>query len=72
LSQIPGSPFPAGTGPISALVDRSGDFVYVANRASNNVSVFTLNGATGAPTQVAGSPFAAGREPFSIAVAFPK
>jgi 6-phosphogluconolactonase len=42
-------------------------FVYVANTNSNNVSGYSL-GANGALTPVSGSPFAAGRDPASVAV----
>lgn len=41
-------------------------FAYVANSASNDVSMFTVDPADGAPTQI-GS-IAAGREPYAIAV----
>ena len=43
------------------------EFVYVANLESNTVSAYSV-GANGALTPVAGSPFAAGLEPFSVAV----
>jgi 6-phosphogluconolactonase (cycloisomerase 2 family) len=43
-------------------------FVYVANIGSNNVSGYTINSETGALTTVAGSPFAAGAFPASVAV----
>src|SRR5437660_1243041 len=43
-------------------------FAYVANQASNNVSAYTINTATGALTPVAGSPFAAGPTPVSVTV----
>ena len=42
-------------------------FVYVANISSNNVLGYAINSTTGALTAVAGSPFAAGSEPFSVA-----
>ena len=44
-------------------------FAYVANQISNNVSGYTINPSTGALTAIAGSPFAAGSAPFSVAVA---
>jgi hypothetical protein len=46
----------------------NGRFAYVANNFADNVSAFTINTATGALTPVPGSPFAAGRAPFSVAV----
>jgi 6-phosphogluconolactonase (cycloisomerase 2 family) len=44
----------------SPAVDRSGQFVYVTNTSSDDVSAFTIDGASGALTPVAGAPFAAG------------
>ena len=46
----------------------AGGFAYVANTFSNNVSVYTIDGPTGAWTPVAGSPFATGLDPFSVTV----
>jgi 6-phosphogluconolactonase len=40
----------------------------VANVYSNNVSAFTINPSTGALTEIAGSPFAAGMMPRSVVV----
>jgi DNA-binding beta-propeller fold protein YncE len=62
-----GSPFSAGTSPISITVDPFGKFAYVANILSNNVSAFTID-ATGALAPVAGSPFAGFVSPASVAV----
>lgn len=55
----------AGSVPISINVDPSGQFVYVANFDSNNVSVYSI-GVGGALTAVAGSPFATGSGPTSV------
>src|SRR5579871_5750064 len=63
LTQIAGSPFPAGTGPVATAASASGPFLYAANRNSNNVSAYTINATTGALTAVAGSPFGAGSSP---------
>jgi DNA-binding beta-propeller fold protein YncE len=41
---------------------------YVANQGSNDVSAYTINGATGALVAVTGSPFGAGTTPQSAAV----
>jgi 6-phosphogluconolactonase len=74
LSPAPGSPFAAGMVPFSVAVDPSGKFAYVANECGDvlcsvgNVSAYTINGTTGALSPVPGSPFAAGRAPFSVAV----
>jgi len=67
LTQITGSPFPAGVAPLSVTVDPSGKFAYVANY-SDNVSAYTINATTGALTPVSGSPFPAGNGPQSVTV----
>ena len=73
LSEVAGSPFAAGTSPESVRVDPSGKFAYVTNFgsaiASGNVSAYTIDASTGALSEVAGSPFAAGTQPVSVAVA---
>jgi YVTN family beta-propeller protein len=42
-------------------------FVYVANLFDNNISGYTIDPTTGALTAIAGSPFAGGTRPISIA-----
>ena len=54
-------------GSVAAFAQGSG-FVYVANSGSNNVSAYTIDGATGALTAVPGSPFPADAGPFSVTV----
>ncbi len=61
LAPVAGSPFPSGgngsiNGPLGIAADGAGKFMYVCN-ASNDVSVFSINSATGALTPVGGSPF---------------
>ncbi|HTZ58235.1 MAG TPA: beta-propeller fold lactonase family protein [Acidobacteriaceae bacterium] len=60
LKEISGSPYPVGTGPTAVILDRTGSYVYVANKGSNNISAFTLTPASGKLTAVSGSPFASG------------
>lgn len=77
LSAITGSPFPApGFGGIAGIaVDPAGKFLYAtAGTASGGtgtglLSVFSIDGATGALSQITGSPFAAGINPLQILVA---
>ena len=57
---VPGSPFPAGTQSTSVAYSPDGLYCAVANRDSNNVSVYKV-GAEGALTSIAGSPFAASK-----------
>ena len=56
-----------GAGPISVTVDPTGQFAYVVNFGSDNISAFSVNPNTGALTAV-GSPVAAGTTPFSLTV----
>jgi 6-phosphogluconolactonase (cycloisomerase 2 family) len=72
LTAVPGSPFAAGENPVSAAVDVSGRFLFVANNANttngNSVSVFSIDPDTGVLTGVSGSPFAASPFPLFVAV----
>gem|GEM_PF-2292873 len=69
LTQVSGSPYATGGAGNSGSAYRSsmraaasiiGSFLYVANEASNNVSVYTINPLSGALALVPGSPFATG------------
>jgi 6-phosphogluconolactonase len=50
------------------VLDPTGSFAFVANTGTNNVSVFTVDSASGALTPVSGSPFKSGIQPRAIAV----
>lgn len=69
LSPLPGSPYTAGTYPYFASIAPSGDFLYVANYNSADVSAYVLDSNTGVPTQIVGSPFASGNNSASVVVA---
>jgi 6-phosphogluconolactonase len=56
LTPVAGSPFAAGTQPVSVAVDTGNQFLYTANEGSNDISAYTIS--SGALTQVKGSPFA--------------
>jgi 6-phosphogluconolactonase (cycloisomerase 2 family) len=56
----------AGTQPLSVAVDPKGRFAYAANYGSNNVSVYTINQATGALTS--GATITAGTWPYYVTV----
>jgi len=58
--------FAAGTFPVSIVLDPSGQFAYVANDNSNDISVYAVN--AGVLTPASHSPFAAGNQPHSIAI----
>jgi hypothetical protein len=60
-----GAAVTAGTSPSSVTVDASGQFAYVANFGSGNVSTYAINATTGALTEV-GTAVAAGDTPGSI------
>lgn len=60
LTEVPGSPFAMSGGathnPQSIVVSPDGNFVYTANKNSDNISGFSI-AANGALTELAGSPF---------------
>jgi 6-phosphogluconolactonase len=60
LIPIPGSPFAAGTTPMTVRIEPSGKFAYVTNGQSNNVSGFSIDSVSGALSAIAGSPFSTG------------
>ncbi len=72
LRAVAGSPFAGGSQPVSVAVDPTGRFAYVVNDCvpckRGSVSAYTINSATGALREVAGSPFAAGRAANWVAV----
>ena len=47
LTAVSGSPFAAGNAPNSVIVDPTGNFVYVANGGSNDVSGYTVDASRG-------------------------
>jgi 6-phosphogluconolactonase len=51
---------------VSVAIDPSGKFAYVANNGSNDLSMYTINAATGALTSI--GTIAAGITPGSVAV----
>jgi 6-phosphogluconolactonase (cycloisomerase 2 family) len=56
---------PTGSSPVSVSVHPSGQFVYVANGGSDDVSAYVID-AEGFPQPMVGSPFPAGRNPASV------
>jgi 6-phosphogluconolactonase len=65
---VPAGPYATGDAPLSITVDPSGKFVYVANEFSNDISGYSVNPTSGALTPIAGTPFAAGIGPSSLAI----
>ena len=65
-SGIPPTPLGGiGGSPFEGTVDPTGRFLYVANSSLNNVSVFSLDPATGAPTSI-GSAVTVGSGPVQV------
>ncbi len=58
----------AAGGAISVAVDPSGKFAYTANVNGNTVSAYGVDASTGSLTQIPGSPFRAGANPYFVAV----
>ncbi len=73
LTQVPGSPFAAGSYPNSVAIDPNGKFAYVVNQTypyyQGNVSAYAINPASGVLTPMEGSPvFDSTGEPYGVAV----
>jgi 6-phosphogluconolactonase (cycloisomerase 2 family) len=68
LTQIPGSPFPAGSGTTGLTVDPSGRFLYAANFNDFTLSAYSIDRTLGALTPVPGSPFAVNSEPQAVRI----
>ncbi len=69
LTQVSGSPFPAGTTTSSIAyspVIGSNLFAAVTDQGANTISVYSVDQSTGAFTQVSGSPFSTGNGPYSV------
>lgn len=71
-----GANFAAGTSPFPVTIAPSGRFAYAVNNGSNDISAYTINATTGVLTPVScgggvgcnGANFAAGTNPFGIAI----
>ena len=64
LSELDGSPYVAGSGPVAISIHPSGEFVYVANVMSNDLYVYA-RGRNG-DLKLARSPLAVGTHPFFV------
>ena len=65
---VAGSAVATGAQPYAVAIDSNGGFAYVVNFTDNNVSGYSIAN-DGVLTPIAGSPFAAGKNPAAIAVA---
>ncbi|MGA9543550.1 MAG: beta-propeller fold lactonase family protein [Candidatus Sulfotelmatobacter sp.] len=68
LNEIPPrtSVAPDGTQPSLLAMDPAGNYLYVMNTASDNISVFSIDSGTGVLTQVPNSPFFIGLTPLNM------
>ena len=67
LTAIPGS-FATGLSPVALAVDPSGQYLYVTNKASNDVTGFKIKGVIGTLTALSNSPYNSGSGPDAIAI----
>ena len=68
LTQLPGSPFPAGLGPLGIASDSTGAFLFAANSHDDTLSAYAIDASSGALTELAGSPYATHSVPVAVAV----
>jgi 6-phosphogluconolactonase (cycloisomerase 2 family) len=51
------SPFSLTAGGLFALIDPSGNYLYIGSQNANGIAGYTYDPSTGAPTAITGSPF---------------
>lgn len=68
LQAATNSPFSAGLGPAAMAVSPSGNFLYVADRQSNQLSGFKIGATTGELTAIANSASSTGVSPAAVVV----
>jgi len=66
LTLVTGSPFVAGNGPGSLLIDSTGAYLYAGNKVDGTISAFSI-ASTGVLTALSGSPYASGADVASLA-----
>ncbi len=57
------SPFSLTAGGLFALIDPSGNYLYIGSQDANGIAGYTYDPSTGAPTAITGSPFSTGTAP---------
>jgi 6-phosphogluconolactonase len=65
---VTGSPYPAGDNPGPLLVDPFGNFLYVVDTGSNQISGYRISTTSGALTAFVGAPVSTNSGPTSIAI----
>ena len=68
LTEVKGSPFPAGLGPVAIAVDPAFSFVYVVDKGSNQISQYSYGSGNGVLTPLSPGTISTGGTPVSIAV----
>jgi 6-phosphogluconolactonase len=68
LTAMSGSPFAAGTKPVSMIADPLGNFIYAVNQGDGTVSAYLFDSSKGSLTPIVGSPFAAGGSPAAATI----
>jgi 6-phosphogluconolactonase len=68
LTEVKGSPFPAGLGPVAIAVDPAFNFVYVVDKASNQISQYSFGTGTGVLTPLSPGTVSTGATPVSIGI----
>ncbi len=69
LVAVNASPFSVTSGNLFALIDTSGNYLYIGSQASTGVVGYTYNSGTGVPTVITGSPFGTGVAPGKMVIA---
>jgi 6-phosphogluconolactonase len=59
---------PLGSEPEKLVMDPSGNYLYVMNAGSDNISVFSIDTKSGVLTEISGSPFPIGLVPLNMAI----
>ena len=67
LSAIAGS-FSTGLSPVALAVDPSGQYLYAADKATNQVTGFRIKGVIGTLSALSNSPYSSGPGPDAIAI----
>ena len=62
------SPFSLTAGGLFALIDPSGNYLYIGSQDANGIAGYTYDPSTGAPTAITGSPFSTGTAPGKMAL----
>ena|ERR1700688_1476286 len=68
LTPVTSSPFSLAAGGLFALIDPSGNYLYVGSSTGNGVAGFTYNPSTGVPTAILNSPFSTGTAPGKMVI----